>query len=189
MVIYMSYIGAITWVWLISYSSLLNFCKVCSVVEHCLNDSEGVHYANDLIVHNTYCQWWCDFCLTVSFISYQMESITFIELLVLEQVFRLLNIIYHIKPNFLLDIYFISVCLLQLLYFYFMLLRMDFSKQELSIILLHEFKLWHSRIEATSKIIKAWGTKCVSDRTDLRWFEKFCVGEIGLGDKEGCDRP
>lgn len=63
------------------------------------------------------------------------------------------------------------------------------SKQELRIILLHEFKLGHSVAESIVNINKAWGPNVTSQRTTRRWFAKFRSGDISVEDQDKEGRP
>ena len=75
------------------------------------------------------------------------------------------NIIHHIKANLLLDIYFISICLLHLFY----AINNGSLKGKIEIILLHEFKLGYTASDAASNNIKAWGYK--SELRKLHLYE------------------
>ena len=62
------------------------------------------------------------------------------------------------------------------------------SKSELSIILLHEFKLGCNAAESIQNIMKAWVEKITLERTTRRWFKKFIAGNLSLEGEEGRGR-
>lgn len=56
------------------------------------------------------------------------------------------------------------------------------SKEQIRIILLHEFKLGRKAVEAHENIVKAWGPDVFSIRSTQLWFQKFGIenGKNGI---------
>lgn len=63
------------------------------------------------------------------------------------------------------------------------------GRNEIRLLMLHEFKLGRSVTEATDNIKKAWGEDVTTDRTVRRWFTGFHRGEERVTDVERNGRP
>ena len=63
------------------------------------------------------------------------------------------------------------------------------KKEDLRLLLLHEFKLGNNAAQTTENINKAREKSTTSERTIQRWFQKFHGGDKSLKNEDGRGRP
>jgi histone-lysine N-methyltransferase SETMAR len=63
------------------------------------------------------------------------------------------------------------------------------NKQQIRIIMLHEFKLGRKATQAAENIEAAWGAGTTCTRTVQRWFDRFRSGDLSLEEEDGRGRP
>jgi [histone H3]-lysine36 N-dimethyltransferase SETMAR len=68
-------------------------------------------------------------------------------------------------------------------------LKMDISRRELRVLLLHEYRLGHKATEAASNICSTMGKDVLSIRTAQHWFQEFKNGNVDLDDSRRSGRP
>lgn len=66
---------------------------------------------------------------------------------------------------------------------------MDISREQLTLLLLYEFRLGHKATEATRNICGAMGEGVLSYDTARRWFARFKEGDFKLEDEDRSGRP
>ncbi len=68
-------------------------------------------------------------------------------------------------------------------------LKMNLSRREIRVILLHEFRLDHKATEAANNICSTMGKDVLSIRTAQHWFNRFKNGNLELDDLPRPGRP
>ena len=63
------------------------------------------------------------------------------------------------------------------------------NRDQIHIIMLHEFKLGRNAMIAAHHINVAWGPGTTTNRTVQRWFKRFSSGDISCEEQEGRGRP
>lgn len=66
---------------------------------------------------------------------------------------------------------------------------MDLSREQLRLLLLHEFRLGHKTTEAARNICVTMGEGVLSYETARRWFARFKEGNFELEDESRPGRP
>jgi histone-lysine N-methyltransferase SETMAR len=66
---------------------------------------------------------------------------------------------------------------------------MELTREQIRLLLMHEYLLESDATEAARRINKAWGDGTIGERTAREWFAKFRNGEEGLEDKSRSGRP
>ena len=68
-------------------------------------------------------------------------------------------------------------------------LKMNPSRREIRVLLLHEFRLGHNATEAANNICSTMGEDVLSTRTAQHWFNRFKNGNLELDDLPRSGRP
>jgi transposase len=68
-------------------------------------------------------------------------------------------------------------------------LKMNLSRREIRVLLLHEFRLGHKATEAANNICSTMGEDVLSIRTAQHWFNRFKNGNFELDDLPRSGRP
>jgi hypothetical protein len=68
-------------------------------------------------------------------------------------------------------------------------LKMNLSRREIRVLLLHEFRLSHKATEAANNICSTMGEAVLSIRTAQHWFNRFKNGNLELDDLLQLGRP
>ena len=68
-------------------------------------------------------------------------------------------------------------------------LKMNLSRIEIRVLLLHEFRLGRKATEAANNICSTMGEDVLSTRTAQRWFNRFKNGNFELDDLPLSCRP
>ncbi len=68
-------------------------------------------------------------------------------------------------------------------------LKMNLSRREIRVLLLHEFRLGHKATEAANSICSTMGEDSLSIRTVQHWFNLFKNGNLELDDLPRPGRP
>ena len=68
-------------------------------------------------------------------------------------------------------------------------LKMNLSRREIRVLLLHEFRLGHKTTEAANNICSTMGEDVLSTRTAQHWFNRFKNGNLELDDLPRSGRP
>jgi len=68
-------------------------------------------------------------------------------------------------------------------------LKMNLSRREIRVLLLHEFRLGHKATEAANNICSTMGEDVLSIRTAQHWFNRFKNGNLELDDLPRPGRP
>ena len=68
-------------------------------------------------------------------------------------------------------------------------LKMNLSRREIRVLLLHEFRLGHKVTEAANNICSTMGEDVLSIRTAQHWFNRFKNGNLELDDLPRPGRP
>ena len=68
-------------------------------------------------------------------------------------------------------------------------LKMNLSRREIRVILLHQFRLAHKATEAANNICSTMGEDILSIRTTQHWFNRFKNGNLELDDLPRPGRP
>ncbi|CAM4898316.1 unnamed protein product [Rotaria socialis] len=68
-------------------------------------------------------------------------------------------------------------------------LKMDLSRREIRVLLLHEFRLGHKATEAANNICSTMGEDILSIRTAQHWFNRFKSGNLELDDLPRPGKP
>ena len=63
------------------------------------------------------------------------------------------------------------------------------KKQQIRIIIFHEFKFGRKATQAAEIIEVAWGAGTTCTRTVQRWFKRFRSGDLSLEEEDGRRRP
>ena len=63
------------------------------------------------------------------------------------------------------------------------------DKQQIRIIMLHEFKLGRKATQVAENVEQAWGAGTACTRTVQRWFNRFRSGDLSLEKEDGRGRP
>ena len=63
------------------------------------------------------------------------------------------------------------------------------NRDQIHLIMLHEFKLGRNAVTASQNINVAWGLGTTTDRTVQRWFSRFRSGDMSCQEQEGRGRP
>ena len=61
-------------------------------------------------------------------------------------------------------------------------LKMNLSRREIRVLLLHEFRRGHKATQAANKICSTMGEDVLSTRTAQDWFNRFKNGNFELND-------
>ena len=67
-------------------------------------------------------------------------------------------------------------------------LKMNLSRREIRVLVLHEFRLGHKATEATNNICSTIGQDVLSIRTSQHWFNRFKNYNLELDDLPRSDR-
>ena len=68
-------------------------------------------------------------------------------------------------------------------------LKINLSRREIRVLLLHEFRLGHKATEAANNICSTVGEDALSIRTAQHWFNRFKNGNLELDDLRRPGRP
>ncbi|CAF1539266.1 unnamed protein product [Adineta ricciae] len=68
-------------------------------------------------------------------------------------------------------------------------LKMNLSRREIRVLLLHEFRLGHNVTEAASNICSTMGEDVLPTHTAQHWFNRFKNGNLELDDLPRYGRP